>query len=82
MFLHRTKEWWDCAIARAERTVAQNLVSAIPVGAVVTPVMITEANISYLTIIIAWLATGLLAGFVSLGTSYYKGIPEIDGVDE
>lgn len=79
----KTKRWLKCAGIRALKTVAQTLGSAIPVGFVITPVMIEQANWSYLTIILAWLGTGLLAGVASLFTSL-AGLPEVDnyeGVD-
>lgn len=78
MFLRRNKEWWDCAIDRAERTIAQSLVSTLPASFAVTPVMLKEADISILYVILAWLLTGFLAGGTSLLTSYFKGIPEVE----
>lgn len=76
--MKRSKEWWDAAIDRAERTIAQSLVSILPASFAVTPVMLKEADISILYVILAWLLTGFLAGGTSLLTSYAKGIPEVD----
>ena len=74
----RTSEWWDAAIDRAERTIAQNLVSTIPAGFVVTPVMLQDADVSVIYLILAWLLTGVISGIASLLTSYAKGIPEVE----
>lgn len=79
----KTKRWLKCAGIRALKTVAQTLGSTIPVGLVITPAMIEQANWSYLTIILAWIGTGLLSGVASLLTSL-AGLPEVDnyeGVD-
>lgn len=78
MFLNRTKSWWECAIGRAERTVAQTLLSTLPVGFVVTPQMLKETDCTIVYMIVAWLITGLLGGLSSILTSYAKGIPEVD----
>ena len=71
-----SKKWWKCAGIRALRTVAQTLSAMIPVGFVVTPVMIQDANWSYLYILLSWLGTGLLSGVASLLTSL-AGLPEV-----
>lgn len=76
----KTKLWWKSAGIRAIKTVAQTLGAQLPVGFVVTPVMISEANWSYLTIFVAWLCTGLFAGFASLLTSL-AGLPEVDAYE-
>lgn len=75
-----TKAWLDAALVRAIRTTAQTLVSQIPAGLVITPVMIQNANWSILTVVIAWLVTGLLAGCVCMLTSL-AGLPEVKDPD-
>ena len=72
-----SKKWWKCAGTRALKTIAQTLAGEIPVGFVVTPVMIQNANWSYVTILVAWLMTGCVAGVLSLLTSL-AGLPEVD----
>ena len=72
-----TKKWLDAALVRAIRTTAQTLVSQIPAGLVITPVMIQNANWSIVTIVIAWLVTGLLAGCVAMLTALV-GLPEVE----
>ena len=71
------KEWWKYAKIRAIKTIAQNLVSTLPVGIVVSPVMVQEANWEIIYIILAWLLTGLLGGIASLLTSL-AGLPELE----
>ncbi|MCR5256088.1 MAG: hypothetical protein K6D96_09220 [Acetatifactor sp.] len=72
-----TKKWLEAALVRAIRTTAQTLASQIPVGLVITPVMVQNANWSILTIIIASLLTGLLAGCVAMLTAL-AGLPEVE----
>ena len=78
MFLHKDKKWWDCAIARAERTVAQTLVSMLPVGMVITPTMMQDIGVNLVYVIGAWILTGLFGGLASILTSYAKGLPEVE----
>lgn len=70
------KKFWKAAFVRALRTVAQNLVSTLPAGLVITADMIEKANWKILYVILAWLLTGLLGGVASLLTSFATGLPE------
>lgn len=70
------KDFWKAALIRALRTVCQTLASTLPVGFVVTPVMVQNANWTMLYIVVAWLGTGLLNGVASLLTSIATGLPE------
>lgn len=72
------KEFWRCALIRAARTFCQSLSSNIPIGMVITPVMIETLDISFLYCILAWLATGLLGAVLSILTSIATGLPEVD----
>lgn len=71
-----TKQWLKAAGVRAIKTVAQTLASTLPVGFVITPVMVQDADWSIIYIVLAWLGTGLLAGIASLLTSL-AGLPEL-----
>lgn len=71
------KRWWKAAGIRAIRTVCQELASTLPVGFVVTPVMIQQLDWSVVYVVLAWLGTGLLGGVVSLLTSL-AGLPELE----
>lgn len=70
------KDFWKAALIRALRTVCQTLASTLPVGFVVTPVMVQNANWTVLYVVAAWLGTGLLNGLASLLTSIATGLPE------
>lgn len=78
MFLHRDKKWWDAALDRAERTVAQSLLSMMPAGFVITPIMIQRANWQLAYVLLGWILTACIAGLTSILTSYVKGVPEVD----
>lgn len=71
------KAWWKAAGIRAVKTIAQTLASMIPAGYVVTPAIINSLNWSTAEVVVAWLATGLLAGVTSILTSV-AGLPEVD----
>lgn len=72
-----SKKWWKAAGIRALKTVCQELVTTLPAGIIVTPVMIQTMDISYIYVVLAWLATGVLGGIASLLTSL-AGLPEVD----
>lgn len=71
-----SKKWWKAAGIRALKTVCQTLASTLPVGFVVTPVMIQQMDWSAVYVVLAWLGTGLLSGVVSMLTSL-AGLPEV-----
>lgn len=70
--------FWKCAAIRALRTFCQALLSTIPAGATITPVMIQTLDWSFLYVIAAWVGTALLAAFISVVTSVATGLPEVD----
>lgn len=73
-----SREFWKAALIRAIRTVCQDLGSTLPVGIIITPIMIQEADWTILYVIAAWLCTGLLGGVASLLMSIATGIPEAE----
>ena len=72
------KKWAKAAGIRALKTVSQTLASTLPAGFVVTPVMMQNADLQIIYAVLAWLATGLLAGLISMLTSL-AGLPELEG---
>lgn len=71
------KKFWKAALVRSIRTVAQTLASTLPIGLVITPDMIENANWNIVYVVLAWLSTGLLSGVASLCTSLATGLPEV-----
>ena len=71
------KKWFKAAGIRALRTFCQSLVSTLPAGLTITPVMIKEANWTILYTIAAWILTALIAAITSLITSAATGLPEL-----
>ena len=69
------KKFWEAALNRALRTVAQTLVASIPAGIIVS---VKDISIETLWIILGWLATGIVAGAVSILTSIATGLPEAE----
>ena len=72
-----SKKWLKAAGIRAIKTVAQTLASTLPVGFIVTPVMVQDANWTMVYVLLAWLSTGALSGIASLLTSL-AGLPEVE----
>lgn len=70
-----TKDFWKAALIRAGRTVAQSLLASIPAGVVVS---VKDIGIDTLWVVLSWLATGIVAGGVSILTSIATGLPETD----
>lgn len=73
-----SKKFWKAAGIRALRTFCQNLISTIPAGFIVTPVMLKELDISIMYVIAAWLVTAVIAAGVSVLTSIATGLPETE----
>ena len=71
------KTFLKAAGVRALRTTCQTLASMLPVGFVIAPEMVQNADWSILYIILAWLGTGLLSGIASFLTSLANGLPEV-----
>ena len=70
------------SLIRALYTVLESMVSTIPAGFVITPVMIQSLDWSFLYVIIAWLGTALFAGFCAFVRAIVAGIrgalPELE----
>ena len=81
MFLHRDRDWWDAAIERAERTIAQTFIGLVPAGIIITPTMLQNPNWDIVYVVAAWIITSLITGLNSILTSYIKGIPEAEDED-
>lgn len=73
-----SKKWWKAAGIRALKTICQELVTTLPVGFVITPVMVQQLDWSVIYVFLAWLGTGLLGGVSSILSSIATGLPEVD----
>ena len=73
-----SKEFLKAAGIRALKTICQTLGSTLPVGFVVTPVMVQNADWTLVYVVLAWLGTGCLSGLASFLTSVAMGLPEVD----
>lgn len=71
------KKWWHAALIRALKTVCQTLAGSLPVGITITVKMLQDMDASIVLAVLAWLGTGILAGFASLLTSL-AGLPEVE----
>lgn len=70
------KDFVKAALIRAIHTFWQTLASLLPVGVVITPTMLKEADWSIVWVVLAWIATALLAGVISFIKSMAVGVPE------
>lgn len=71
-----TKKFWRAALIRAIKTVCQTLVGMLPVGFMITPTMLQNADWNTLWVVSAWLLSGLFSGIASILTSVVAGLPE------
>ena len=74
------REYWKAALIRAMHAFWETLAAVVPVGVVVTPTMIKELDWSILYVVLAWLATALIAAVFSFIKSMAAGMPEVDAV--
>ena len=65
-------------IIRAIRSFCEALVSTIPAGFVITPVMIQTLDWNMVYIILAWLGTALLHTLLVVLAAIATGLPEAD----
>ena len=72
------KLFWKATLVRALRSFCQALVSMIPAGIVVTPVMVQSLDWSFIYVILAWIGTALLHSLSSVITSIATGLPEVE----
>ena len=63
---------------RALRSFCEVLVSTIPAGLVITPVMIQNLDWSIVYIILAWLGTALFHTFTVVVAAIATGLPEVE----
>ena len=70
------------ALIRALYTICESLSSNLPIGCIITPVMIQTFDWSILYVIAAWLGTALLAGFIAFFRAITRGLPEVDLMEE
>lgn len=75
-------DFWKAALTRAKRTVFQTLAGSFPAGVVVTVEMLKNMDMAFVWTVLAWLATGLLAGLASILTSLATGLPETENKTE
>lgn len=71
------KTFWKATLVRALRSFCQALVSMIPAGIVVTPVMVQSLDWTFIYVILAWIGTALLHSLSSVITSVATGLPEV-----
>ena len=71
------KKVWKAALIRAMHAFWQTLAAVVPVGVVVTPAMIKELDWNILYVVLAWLATALIASVFSFIKSMAAGMPEV-----
>lgn len=66
------------SLIRAIYTIGESLVSTIPAGFVITPVMIQSLDWSFLYVVLAWIGTALFAGFCAFVRAMVSGLPEVE----
>ena len=65
-------------LIRAIRSFCECLVSTIPAGVVITPVMVENLNWHFVYVILAWLGTALFHTFLVVIAAVATGLPEVD----
>lgn len=75
-----TEKLIKASLIRALYTAFESLISNLPVGFVITPVMIQSFDWSFLYIVLAWIATALFAGFCAFIRAIVAGLPEVEDI--
>ena len=71
------KELAKASLVRAYRTFLQALVSTVPAGGVVTPIMIEKFSIKgFVYVVVAWVASALIAALMAFLMGL-GGLPEV-----
>ena len=73
-----TEKLIKASLIRALYTACESLISTLPAGFVITPVMIQSLDWSFLYVVLAWIATALFAGFCAFVRSIVAGLPEVE----
>lgn len=73
-----TEKLIKASLIRALYTACESLISTLPAGFVVTPVMIQSLDWSFLYVVLAWIATALFAGFCAFVRAVVAGLPEVE----
>ena len=73
-----TEKLIQASLIRALYTVCESLVSTLPAGFVITPVMIQSLDWSFLYVVLAWLGTAIFAGFCAFVRAIIAGLPEVE----
>ena len=72
-----------CSLIRSLRTFLQALVMTLPAGGVVTVNFIQSFDwVSFLYMVLAWIANALLIAFGTFVTCIKGGLPEVDLADD
>ena len=72
-----TEKLIKASLIRALYTACESLISTLPAGFVVTPVMIQSLDWSFLYVVLAWIVTALFAGFCAFIRAIVAGLPEV-----
>ena len=75
-----TEKLIKASLIRALYTAFESLISNLPVGFVITPVMIQSFDWSFLYVVLAWIATALFAGFCAFIRAIVAGLPEVEDI--
>lgn len=73
-----TEKLIKASLIRALYTVCESLVSTLPAGFVITPVMIQSLDWSFLYVVLAWIGTAIFAGFCAFVRAIIAGLPEVE----
>lgn len=76
------KKYWNAVLMRAWHAVWETAAATLPTTIVITPAMIEHFDSSVFVVILAWIATALVAGCCSIVKSLAAGVPEAEYFDD
>lgn len=72
------KEYWNAILMRAWHAVWETAGATLPASIIITPAMIEQFDWKLLYVVVAWAATALIAGGLSVVKSLAAGVPEAE----
>lgn len=73
-----SSDYWKAIFMRAWHAVWETAAATLPASIIITPAMIEHFDCKVFYVVLAWIATALMAGVFSIVKSLAAGVPEVN----